>query len=112
MPEFFVVAEHASQRPVQAVAQQTLSTQNVDAHCVAPVHGCATVRRQLPFASHVSLPVQLSGSVPFVTAVQVPGVVRSHAWHVPQLADSQQTPSTQLPVSHCVPAVHAPPWVA
>ena len=75
-----------------------------------------------PSALQVMPPVQLSLSGPLVTGLQMPGVATgpgggvpgcrlaawSQLWHVPQ-TDSQQTPSTQWPVSHCVSAVHAPP---
>ena len=41
--------------------------------------------------------------------LHVPGVPRLHALHAAQLAVPQQTPSTQLPVVHSVPLVHARP---
>jgi hypothetical protein len=57
-------------------------------------------------------PEQLSGSSVDVTEAQVPGlVVVLHAWHVPQVAVSQQTPSTHAPVSQSPPLPHAAPWV-
>jgi hypothetical protein len=49
-------------------------------------------------------------------AVQIPSAVAPraalHAWQAeaPAHAVSQQTPSTQLPPSHCASAVQPPPW--
>ncbi len=40
---------------------------------------------------------------------QVPLPLMLHAWQAPQLAAPQQTPSTQLPVLHWLPAVQATP---
>jgi hypothetical protein len=75
--------------------------------------------RQLPLPSQVPsnpqgglVAVQAPcGSVfPAVTGWQAPGfAVRLQAWQVPQLAVEQQTPSTQLPLSHSVPAAHSWP---
>src|SRR5262245_32083786 len=53
---------------------------------------------QLPEKSQV--PGQLSGSGPFTTVVQVPGEVPLHVWQVPQVAETQHTPSMQLPLAH------------
>jgi hypothetical protein len=45
-----------------------------------------------------------------VTGAQTPGLAAVlHAWQVPQLALSQQTPSTQLPVSQSLVSEHAVP---
>jgi hypothetical protein len=48
-----------------------------------------------PFASHVAAVAHESGSGPFAIGVQFPGSASAHVWHVPQLALSQHTPSTQ-----------------
>jgi len=47
--------------------------------------------------------VQPGSVAPLALAEQVPGVPRLQAWQVPQLADVQQTPSTQLPEAHSPP---------
>jgi hypothetical protein len=62
-----------------------------------------------PLESQIMLPEQVSGSAAPVTGAQVPAGVPLQVWQVAQLACSQQTPSTHAPVSHCAPAVHAPP---
>lgn len=44
------------------------------------------------------------------TGLQVPALpVRLQTWQLPQLADEQQTPSTQLPLSHSLPAAQSWP---
>jgi hypothetical protein len=63
---------------------------HVEAACVA----------QTPFGS----------VVPAATGAHAPGLpVTLHAWHEPQLAVVQHTPSTQLPVPHWLFAVQATP---
>jgi hypothetical protein len=48
--------------------------------------------------------------IPSATAVHVPGLLAMlQAWHAPQAALPQQTPSTQLPVLHWLPAAQAAP---
>ncbi len=44
-----------------------------------------------------------------VIGAQVPLPLMLHAWQAPQLELPQQTPSTQLPVLHWLPAVQATP---
>jgi hypothetical protein len=47
---------------------------------------------------------------PAATGWQVPAFpVRLQTWQLPQLATEQQTPSTQLPLPHSVPAPHSWP---
>jgi hypothetical protein len=41
--------------------------------------------------------------------VHVPGAVPLQVWHVPHAGLPQQTPFTQLPLMHSLPAVHAVP---
>src|SRR5215831_88219 len=49
-------------------------------------------------------------ALPAATGWQAPGLPeRLQIWQLPQLADEQQTPSTQLPLSHSVPAAQAWP---
>ena len=49
--------------------------------------------------------------VPAGMLVHTPALpVRLHAWHVPQLALPQQTPSTQLPLMHWLAAPHCVPF--
>ena len=56
-------------------------------------------------ASAVGLPLALD------TVVHAPGAVaRSHAWHWPVHAESQQTPSTQKPLAHSVAPPQRPPF--
>jgi hypothetical protein len=55
-----------------------------------------------------------SGSVPPVTARQRPlgwpVLPIEQAWQTPPQADSQQTPSTQLPLVHSLPSPQAEPF--
>jgi hypothetical protein len=48
-------------------------------------------------------------AVPAASAVHVPGIVPLQVWQVPQTAVPQQTPFTQLPLMHWLPAAHALP---
>ncbi len=49
-------------------------------------------------------------AVPACTLVQAPAFPATlHAWQVPQVAEVQQTPSTQLPVPHSAAEAHAWP---
>ena len=71
-------------------------------------------------APHVPLPEHAVRGVPLAfgctaptTTVHVPRLVdTSHAWHWLLHAVLQQTPSTQFPDEHCVPAVHTVPLLA
>ena len=47
--------------------------------------------------------------VPAASGVQVPGDVPLQVWQVPQAVLPQQTPFTQLPLMHWLPAVQAVP---
>jgi len=51
----------------------------------------------------------LGAAVPAASGVHVPGVVPLQVWQVPQTALPQQTPFTQLPLMHWLPAVHTTP---
>jgi hypothetical protein len=84
-------AEHAD---VHGRSQQTPSTHDVEAHSPPAPHFAPFSFTQAPPVLQV--PLQLSGSTASTTGAQAPGVdPRLHAWHVPQLAAAQQTPSTQ-----------------
>jgi hypothetical protein len=104
---------HTSHGPAHAAPQQTPSAQMPFAQSAFPPgQGCPCTPLQAPVASHV-LPfnagAQVSGSATPMTAEQMPGVARLQAWHGPQLGASQQTLSTQYPVSHWALVVHPPP---
>jgi hypothetical protein len=66
---------------------------------------------QVPAGPQVKVPVHVSGSSALVTAAQTPGVVPAQVWQVPQLGCSQQTLSTQEPVSQSVATAQGPPCV-
>src|SRR5262245_32326561 len=82
----------------------------------------AAYLRQAPWPSHIPSRLQLltgsvahslSGSSLSGTSVQVPTLpAMSHALQVPVQAVSQQTPSTQMPDSHCVRELHFCPLAA
>ena len=72
----------------------------------------SAAERQVPFAVQVPVwqePPQALSAVPAALFVQVPGVARLHAMHVPHFVLEQQTPSTQLPLVHSAPPPHAVP---
>ena len=82
----------------------------------------AACLRQAPAPSQTPSSPQLSGSVavqrprgsamPAARLLQTPADPgRLQAWQVPQLADSQQTPSVQKPLAHSLPALQATPPV-
>ena len=51
--------------------------------------------------------VRVPCGAPEVTVVQVPALpATSHAWHWPEQAALQQTPSVQMPLTHSLPAPH------
>jgi hypothetical protein len=93
---WYVVPEH------DAVAPQATEA----ACCVQlPLPLQTPVLPQAPFGAQ-----RLCGSpLPAPTLVQVPAPVRLHAWQVAQALVLQQTPSTQLPLTHWLPAPHVPP---
>jgi hypothetical protein len=82
----------------------------------------AACLRQAPAPSQTPSSPQVLGCVavqrprgsamPAVTLLHTPAAPgRLQAWQVPQLADSQQTPSVQKPLAHSLPAVQATPPV-
>jgi hypothetical protein len=53
--------------------------------------------------------VRVPRGEPLVTVEQVPGTARLQAWHWPPHGESQQTPSTQFPVSQTSPGAQLSP---
>lgn len=96
---------HEAQGSVHTVGQHTPPVHRFAPHSLGPVHAAPagfvhTPAAQLP-------PEQLSASLPS-TVVHVPGVAAlAQLSQVPQAALSQHTPSTQKPVAHSLPKVHA-----
>ena len=89
----------------QAAARQTVPGANI-AQRPVPSH--------VPVVAHVAAGMDgqvASGSAPPAgTGWQLPGFpVTAHDVHATQLADPQQTCSTQWPLMHWVPSVQAPP---
>jgi hypothetical protein len=97
---------HAWQVPVQAVSQQTPSTQCPLAHWLPTVQATASAARQLPAPLHTLVPVHEGGSCwKAGVARHVPTLpAMLQAWQVPAHALLQHTPSTQLPLAHSFPA--------
>jgi len=109
VPAPFSAAVHAWQVALHALLQHTPSAQEPETQPDPAAHGAPSCPWHTPVALHVYIPVHVSGSVAFVTVAQMPAVAPLHVWHTPQLADVQQTPSTQWPVSHCALVEHGPP---
>jgi hypothetical protein len=100
---------HDWQAPQAAVPQQIPSTQNPEAQSAGDRHATPICFRHAPPPSHVASPEQAS-SAPSLTREQVPSFpVSPQLLHAPSQAASQQTPSTQNPLPHCVPAEQARP---
>jgi hypothetical protein len=90
----------ATQVPSQALSQHTPSTQKPEAQVLAPLQAWPLLALQLPLPSQACPLEQLPGtSVPACARTQVPSLpLTLHDLHGPvQDADSQHTPSTQLP---------------
>lgn len=106
VPPPFFAAEHATQTPLQAVAQHTVSTQNPLAHPVP--QGCPFLFLQTPAPSQVVVPVHVFGAVvssfcgrmlaqvPFVPPVRI----ALQALQTPVQPRLQQKPSAQKPLEH------------
>jgi hypothetical protein len=93
---------HDTQIPLQALSQHTPSAQNPLAQFVPEVQVEPLAALHLPVPSHAVWPEQLPAtSMPGVTAEQVPSLPATlQALQAPaQVADSQHTPSTQLPLA-------------
>jgi hypothetical protein len=94
---------HERQSPVQELSQQKPSAQKPEAHALALSHFWPLLLLQLPEPSHAWPFEQLPET-------SVPGFARTHEPSEPatlqdlqgpeQAADSQHTPSTQLPDEH------------
>jgi hypothetical protein len=67
-----VPATHVMHVPAQAPAQHTPSSQTPPAQSEATLHGAPALALQAPVASHVFMPVHVSGSSLPVTEVQAP----------------------------------------
>jgi hypothetical protein len=94
LPVEFAQLEH---EPLQALEQQVPSTQKPLAHADAALHDCPFLSLQAPLGSQVLVPVQVSGSSPFLTAVHVPV---PQLKHTPVQSLLQQLPSAQKPLVH------------
>jgi hypothetical protein len=105
---------HETQVPAQALLQHTPSLQNPLAHAAALVQALPPAVLQAPVASHAWSPEQLPATwVPGEANRQAPALPGTlQDLHGPEHeADSQHTPSTQLPDAHelAVAAVHPVP---
>jgi hypothetical protein len=77
----------------------------------------APLPSQLPLSWQVGAAAaahSLSGSVsaltePHTPSAPAPFFTALHAWHWPLQGESQQNPSAQLPLAHCVPSVQEAP---
>ena len=91
---------HDAQVPLHALLQHTPSAQKPEAQVEAALHGCPLLLLQFPLPSQACPFEQLPAtSVPALARTQVPSEPETlHDLHGPvQEADSQHTPSTQLP---------------
>ena len=111
----FFAAEHARQVPVQAVLQQTPSTQFPLAQFDPRMHAVPSGLTHAPEPLQTAEPEHsLSGSVPFAMFPHVPSeplpfFAALQARHTPLQAVLQQTPSTQLPLVQVAPVMQAVP---
>jgi hypothetical protein len=97
-----------------SVSESAPVTQIADEHGVlfgyfwqppAPSHFPSVPQVEAPW----SLQNAAGAAVPAGSAAQAPVPDTLQAWQAGQLGVPQQTPSTQLPLMHWVPAVHASP---
>jgi hypothetical protein len=95
---------HDTHTPVHPVLQHTPPVQNPLAQSAALVHVFPFEVLHAPVVSHAWSPEQLPAIwVPGAANTQVPALPATlHDLHAPEHeAESQQTPSTQLPEAHC-----------
>jgi hypothetical protein len=102
------ILSHASHCPVHAESQQNPSTQCALAQLEDAEHDVPFVALHTPVASHVLMPVHVSGSDAFITATHAP-VPETHVMHVPLHAPEQQTPSSHTLERQSPPSVHELP---
>jgi len=124
---------HALHAPVHALSQHTESTHRPLTHALPalqacpfgsfgthapawqkrPAAHCASVVHVVGHAAEVPLqtcaPHDGVPGLPSGAGAHVPGVPRSQRSHAPPHAESQHTPSAQLPDWHSVPSVHEAP---
>jgi hypothetical protein len=82
-----------------------------DPPSVAPASAPAStdgLTTHAPFASHVFVPLHVSGSSALVTSAHAP-VPLVHVLHVPLHGPEQQTPSSQTPETQSPPTTQAAP---
>lgn len=103
--------EHARQRPVHILSQQTPSAQKPLKHELPPLHVCPFSSSQSAPVLHETVgPVHIPSSVPLGTSAHVPTLPAIlHARHVVVHVSLQQTPSTQLVLTQSPPAAHVLP---
>jgi hypothetical protein len=99
--------------PFATVPLHVLAPHDAPAGAYAfPAHVAGSVPSHWGVA-HAVAPIGHGARIPCgfpVTGTQVPGLACvSHAWHSPVHAESQQRPSTQNPLEHSSPFVHAVP---
>jgi hypothetical protein len=111
---FFAVV-HASHVPTQALLQQTLSAQKLDAQSAGAAQTWPGPFLHTPLPLHTSVPPQtglvsvpLLGMLAHVPFVPAPAATE-HARQVPAHASLQQTPSAQKPLEHSPPRTHTCP---
>jgi hypothetical protein len=102
------VPVHAWQVPQLAAPQQWASTQWAEEQSPATEHAWPDLFRQVPAASQVRVPLQVSASSALATVPQVP-VELAHVWHEAPQAVLQQCRSAQRPVTQSVPTAQVWP---
>lgn len=77
----------------------------------APLPSQEPLRPQLaaPSSAHSPSGSEAAATLPQAPFVPAPFLAALHAWHVPAHGESQHTPSTQLPLTHCWLPVQAAP---
>ncbi len=116
-PDPFFAALHARHDPVHAVLQQMPSAQLPLAHSAPAAQGePLTLSAQAPEPLHDAEPLHSSSGssliamAPHAPSAPPPFFAEVHAWQIPVHGPLQQTPSTQLPVTHSAPVAQAWPF--